>query len=67
MAENGYITTERVAILVFTLARGGKVTTGEIAERLEITQNGAWRMLDRMSRVLPIAQERGRWFLLTPD
>jgi predicted ArsR family transcriptional regulator len=64
MSDTDYITTERVALLVFTLTRGGTVTTREIAERLEITENGAWRMLSRVSRVLPVVQDKGQWFLL---
>lgn len=64
MRDTDYITTERVAILVLTLARGGTVTTREVSERLGITQNGAWYMLSRLSRVLPVVQDKGQWFLL---
>jgi len=37
------------------------VTVRELAQTLEITPHGAYQMLVRLSRVLPIADEGGVW------
>ena len=57
------IPTERVAIIVFALALGGTVTTAHVARETGITISGAWRMLNKLSRVLPLTEEDGRWYV----
>lgn len=59
------ITTERVALVVHQLCvfRGRKFTTAEIATFANMTHSGAWRLLSRASRVIPIAQEIDGWYM----
>ncbi len=61
------ITTERVAIVVMALVRhpGRVYTTAEIAELVQMTHGGAWMMMTKISRVVPVAQSQGGWMLLT--
>lgn len=60
--EDDLITTERVTIIAWELALGGTVTPKQVSEMTGISTNGAWRMLDKMSRVRPIAEDHGYWF-----
>ena len=55
------ITTERVALVVHRLAQGERATTKEIADWIGLTRFGAWEMLSRISRVLPITVVEGCW------
>lgn len=55
------VTTERVALVVHRLAHGEAATTQEIAEWTGLTRFGAWDMLSRISRVLPITIINKRW------
>ena len=55
------ITTERVGIVVHRLSRGEVVSTMEIAAWVGISRVGAWLMLDKLSRVLPLNMVDGRW------
>lgn len=55
--------TERVARVAWRLANGGALTTAEAAQIAGIGHRGAWAMLDKLSRVLPIVQVDGRWRL----
>jgi len=53
--------TERIGRATWLLAQGRAVTVRELAQTLEITPHGAYQMLVRLSRVLPIADEGGVW------
>jgi len=64
MSNNPCTPTERVVVLTLHLAQGHAVTTAEVARLLTMCDSGAYRMLDRMSRVAPIVNEAGRWSLL---
>lgn len=66
LADEELITTERIAITVYTLCQGGTVTPHFVAETIGITPNGAWRMLSKLSRVLPLTEEDGHWWLIAP-
>ncbi|NLX42133.1 MAG: hypothetical protein GXY79_01490 [Chloroflexi bacterium] len=57
---------ERAALAVVWLNDGAQLTTAELAERLGMTWGGAWRLMHRLARVLPIDQEDGRWFRVEP-
>jgi hypothetical protein len=65
MAEERLITTERIALVTAYLYEGGTVTPAFVADRIGITENGAWRMLSKLSRVLPITEEDGQWWLIS--
>lgn len=64
MTDEELIVTERIAITVYALCQGGTVTPHYVAETVGITPNGAWRMLSKLSRVLPLTEENGRWWLI---
>jgi hypothetical protein len=46
--------TERAALAGWLLARGKQLTTQEAADTLGLTYIGAYRLLQRLSRVLPV-------------
>lgn len=58
------VTTERVAMVAHLLMvrPGLKLTTADVARRVEMTHNGAWRMLSVMSRVIPLVQDLDGWY-----
>lgn len=58
MPDNEYTTTERVAIVAHLLATGEQLTTADVANLVGVTRCGAWEMLSKLSRVLPLVQER---------
>jgi len=58
------IPTERIALVVWRLTRGETLTAKEIAEEYGCSHSGAWRLLARVSRVIPIYQKAGYWWVL---
>lgn len=62
--ERETVTTERVALVAHLLMAdpGVKLTTADLARRLEMTHNGTWRMLSVMSRVVPLVQDVDGWY-----
>lgn len=66
MAMDG-TTTERVGRAVALLYAGGSWPTRRLAERLGISTAGAWAMLARLARVLPITLDADGWRLLEDD
>jgi len=61
------ITTERVGLVVHRLTLGEAATTAEIAAWVGLTRFGAWEMLDKLSRVIPLALIGGRWRCVNRD
>lgn len=60
-----YTDTERIAIVVWHLAHGEGLKTRQVATLAKITTHGAYTLMCRVSRVLPIYQdERGTWQVL---
>ena len=57
-------TTERVGRAVALLYSGGAWPTRRIAERLGLSYAGAWAMMARLARVLPLALEADGWRLV---
>jgi predicted DNA-binding transcriptional regulator YafY len=53
--------TERIGRATWLLAQGRAMTVRQVAEELEITPHGAYQMLVRLSRVLPLSDEGGVW------
>ena len=55
-------TTESAMLLAFHLTQGDSMTNKEAAELTGLSPNGAYKMLCRGSRVIPIYQdEAGIW------
>lgn len=51
------IPTERAAIVTARLLSGRQMTVREVAEAVELSHSGAQRLLERLSRVLPLMVE----------
>lgn len=56
--------TERAAIVTRELMRGGAFTEYDVAEMTECDRSTGLRLLQRLSRVLPLYEDDGRWRLL---
>ena len=59
--------TERIGLVAWALAIGETLTTQQIAERTGLTYGGAWALMQKLSRVLPIGFNdttfiEGYWF-----
>ena len=61
------IPSERVAIIVFLLCKGRKFTTDEVAELCGVTKRGAYYIMSRISRVLPLTLDNGTWSEFHPE
>lgn len=61
------VTTERVAVVTARLVRGEFGTTLEIAEWVGLTRSGAWEMLTKIARVLPVILVDGCWQITDPN
>ena len=59
--------TERVGLAVYWLAQGGEFTPKELAARLGVTRHGAYQMLTKLSRTLPIVDDGGVWRVCRDD
>jgi len=57
---------ERATLALWLLLQS-PLTTAEIAAHCEMTRSGALRMLGRMSRIIPLQVENGRWVLRQSD
>lgn len=58
------MTTERVGVVVWLFGRGHTFTTAEVAKISGLTTQGAWLMLSKLSRKLPLVQIGAYWRLL---
>ena len=65
------VAQERAALVTWWLARGGQLTTRVIATRLGMSYGGAWDMMQKLARVLPIGfdplngfDDEGYWFVI---
>lgn len=56
-----YTTQERAALVTFEIVTGREMTTAEIAERIGTSRQSAWLLMQRVSRVVPVYQNNGRW------
>lgn len=62
--DDEFIPTERIALITLDLARGKVLTTTTVSANYGVTMSGARRMLYKLSRVLPLAQDGQQWYLL---
>ena len=49
-------TTQRIAYVVFSIMTGESFTSAELAEQLDMSRQGAWAMMTKLSLILPIYQ-----------
>jgi hypothetical protein len=60
--SDDYTAQERAALIAWHLAHGEGITTAEIANMTGLTWAGAWYLMERLARVLPIYRDdRGYW------
>lgn len=61
--------TLRVARVIYLLAMGKHMDLAEIAEKTGLTENGAWRLMNRLAggRHVPVTEYEGRWCILGVD
>ncbi len=64
MDNKELVTTERVALLTWGLMLGATYTTSQAANLTGLTRDSAYRMLRRLSCVLPIYCDGGQWRVL---
>jgi len=56
--------TERAALVTWHLAHGEAMQTRDVAEMTGLGMAGAWILMVRLSRVIPIYQDDcGRWLV----
>ena len=56
---------ERVAIVVWHLAHGDAFRTSEVCRMTGVSRQGAYNMLCKISRILPVYQaDDGKWQVL---
>ena len=58
---------ERATVVMAYLTAGQRLTTIEVAQLCGITRQGAYRLLDTMSRVCPLLLDGGQWRLKAGD
>ena len=57
---------ERVAIVVWHLAHGDAFRTSEVCRMTGVSRQGAYNMLCKISRILPVYQsDDGKWQVLS--
>jgi DNA-binding IclR family transcriptional regulator len=54
---------ERATVVMAHLYAGRRLTTADVAQICGITRQGAYRLLDTMSRVCPLLLDGGEWQL----
>ena len=57
----GQVVTERAGRVAWRLAQGERLTNKEIQRDTGLGQSGAWLLMGRLSRVLPILFYDGVW------
>lgn len=53
--------SERVALVVWYMAHGLALSTQEVAKITGLTSDGAWYLMNRIGRVLPIYLDNNIW------
>lgn len=56
--------SERVAVVTLALAEGQSLEPEQVAEMTECDLSTAYKVLKRISRVIPLYEDAGRWALL---
>ncbi len=58
------VPTERTAVVVWLLAKGRTFRTAEIADLTGVTRSGAYDIMARISRVLPVTMVDDVWMAI---
>lgn len=62
-ANNDLSPIERTALALWILSQSD-LSTRQVADLLGVSRQAAWRMLNCISRVIPLVLINGRWILL---
>ncbi len=57
MSDTDYTAQEKAALIAWHLAHGEGMTTADVASITGLTWGGAWWLMTRLSRVLPIYRD----------
>lgn len=57
-------TRERTAYVTLALARGEKLRTADVADACGMTRQGAYKLLEAISPVVPLVLDNNEWYLL---
>lgn len=63
MTRRGELAAQERAALTLWLLLQSPMSTAEVAKRCGLSDRGALSMIHKMSRVVPIYRDRGRWFV----
>jgi len=59
--DREYVATERVGVIVWQLAHGDTLTTAQVAVLAALSYSGAHKMMQKLSRSIPILCFDGEW------
>lgn len=59
--SGGQVVTERAGRVAWRLAQGERLTNREIQRLTGLGQSGAWLLMGRLCRALPITFFEGKW------
>ena len=59
--------TERATLVALRLAAGERLRTADVAALCGLTRQGAYRLLEGMSRAGPLLLDNGEWQLLKEE
>ena len=61
--KRGELAAQERAALTLWLLLQSPMSTAEVAQRCGMSDRGALSMIHKMSRVVPVAYEAGRWYI----
>ena len=62
--DTDYTAQEKAALITWHLAHGAGMQTRDVAKLTGLTMVGAWYMMQRLARVIPVYQDdRGVWIV----
>ena len=64
ITERQFSPTERASHLAFQFARSKQFTVAIVQKEYGMSESGAWRLLNRVSRAIPIVNVDGTWRLM---
>jgi len=59
--------TERAVRIALALHAGKRMRVAEVADVAGVSRRHAYKLLNRISLIMPVANEGGYWFLITGD
>jgi hypothetical protein len=63
--DDDMVVTEKAGLIGFHLGTGQTYTVDEVADLTGLSRHGAYQLLIKMSRSVPILSENGIWFAVS--